>query len=369
MIHLRVPPDRSGLDSFSPKTAAALRRLAVPTSFGLLWPPGVYDFFDSGRFPFGRRIFRTFLAPRFAARSLRNVGKEDIAWILSFCVPLAKTPRLEQALKKRSAKYIFHVMDDWFDFDFLREGTIARCKLADLVGVPTPQLAQRVREFVPEAKIAVFEEPIDVARLDPRQDHISEHPVLLWCGNPYNLRHIGEFLDLLRRIRQQTPFVFRIVCGEKPPKDFSEGLDVEWKRFDHETEGRLIAGSWLGIAPMSDTGHNRCKGAYKVKTYLAAGLPVVASPVGFQADLIRGGEAMGLLPETQTEWEQAITQLLTNRDMCRKMGRKARDYAERRFSHEAVAPQWASTLREHFGSRVSGSHDATAERICQPCAG
>jgi glycosyltransferase involved in cell wall biosynthesis len=367
MLHLLVPPGRSGLDGFSPKTAEFLSHAGVPTSLSLLWPEREYRFFECGHVPFGRRIFRAFLAPRYATAALRKVRKGDIAWILSFCVPLDKSPLTEMKLKNSSAKYIFHVVDDWFDFDFLREGTIARCRIADLVGTPTPQLAERVREFVPKAQVAVFEEPIDLDRLKQRQDSTSETPVILWCGNPYNLDHIEVVSNVLRKIRKKTPFTLRVICGEKPKHTY--GLDVEWQQFNHAKECSLIAGSWFGIAPMPDTGHNRCKGAYKVKTYCASGLPVIASPVGFQADLIREGGNIGLLPETPEEWEQALLRLLTDRNLCLSMGRKARDYAERRFSYEAVAPRWALTLREHFGARVSGSHNATTERICQPCAG
>jgi glycosyltransferase involved in cell wall biosynthesis len=354
MLHIRVPPERSGLDSFSPKTAAALRATGLSTSFGLLWPEAVYRFFESGRLPFGRRIFRNFFAAHFAKSSLREVRADDIAWILSFCVPLARKPTVEERLKSKSSRYLFHVMDDWFDFDFLREGTIARCKLADLVGVPTPQLASRVREFVPEAEVAVFEEPIDLQRLTPQpEDAIADKPVVLWCGNPYNLAHFGESLEILRSIRLDVDFALRVICGQSPPAAFGRGLDLEWKPFDHEREGSLISGSWLGIAPMLDTGHNRCKGAYKVKTYLAAGLPVVASPVGFQADLMRGGDRVGFLPESPREWRESLVRLLTDKNLCHEMGKRSQSYAKARFGYETVARQWSSCLKQQFGSLVT----------------
>lgn len=282
----------------------------------------------------------------------------DVAWIQSFCVPTAELPTVETALKAASVSYIFHLMDDWFDVAFLREGTIKRCLLADLVGVPTPQLARRVREVVPEAKVEVFEEPIDLDRLkDKERKHFTGTPVILWCGNPYNLRAIRNSLDILRRVRKLTPFVLRVVCGEKPAQEFSYGLDFEWRRFDHQSEGQLIAGSWLGIAPMEDSDYNRCKGAYKVKTYLAAGLPVVASPVGFQSELVRGGHNVGLLPDSPTAWEESISMLLKNPSLCAQMGARARTYAKQRFGYAAITQQWATSLLHHFPSLTA--HDST----------
>jgi len=346
MLHIRIPPAQSGLDIFSPKTAVALHAAGLKTTFDLLWPTAVEKVFQSGRLPLGRRIFRAFLAAPFSRGSLRSINAGELAWIMSFAVPTVRNPAVEQWLKKRSVRYIFHVMDDWFDFDNLREGTIARCKIADLVGVPTPQLAKRVRDIVPEAKVAVFEEPIDLERLAPRPaDFLANKPVVLWCGNPFNLAHFSTSLDILRSVRKEIDFSLRVVCGKRPPESFGQGLDIDWRPFQHETEGALISGSWLGISPMPDTTHNRCKGAYKVKTYLAAGLPVVASPVGFQADLIRGGGGVGFLPDSSREWCESISRLLKDRNLCLEARHRSLSYARKRFSYEVVAKQWVECLR------------------------
>jgi glycosyltransferase involved in cell wall biosynthesis len=283
----------------------------------------------------------------------------DVAWIQAFCVPMATVPVFEQKLKNHSVSYIFHLMDDLFDIDFLKQGAINRCKLADLVGVPTPQLAQRVWEVVPSANVEVFEEPIDIARLDTgTETSYVGTPVVLWCGNPYNLQAIQELLDILRKIRKQIPFTLRVICGEQPPRHFFDGLDIEWKKFEHATEGQLIAGSWFGIAPMADSPYNRCKGAYKVKTYLAAGLPVVASPVGFQADLVQGSRNIGLLPETPARWEKDITSLLVNPSLLVQMRANARTYAQQRFSYSATTPNWVAKLQHHFPSLAARNSTA-----------
>ena len=98
---------------------------------------------------------------------------------------------------------------------------------------------------------------------------------------------------------------------------------------------------------MPDSGHNRCKGAYKVKTYLASGLPVVASPIGFQRDLLKEGNGVGLLPTSTREWSEAILSLIQNRARVIEMGKRAELYARARFSYDAVGASWADILRAH----------------------
>jgi glycosyltransferase involved in cell wall biosynthesis len=351
MIFLRAPIERSGLDSFGPKTAETLRRHGVACSYRTLWPKSVYSFFCSGRLPFGRTIFRRFLSGPLATWGLRSAQKGHIAWILSFCSPFRTEPIAEKGLKARGLHYIFHVMDDWFDIPNLKQGTILRCQIADLVGVPTKNLKERVLEFIPNASVEVFEEPTDLCRLqNPMGNTLAESPVVLWCGNPYNLDHARMLLGVLRKVHRQKPFQFRVICGQSPPREFAMNLDLRWCPFDHENEGSLIAGSWVGLAPMPDTGHNRCKGAYKVKTYLAAGLPVVASPVGFQKDLIQEGPNIGFLPKTSEEWASAILSLIQDRKYAQEMGQRARAYAETRFSYDAIGFHWASLLQKNFGA-------------------
>ena len=345
---MRAPVERSGLDSFGPKSAQALVKQGIAVSFSNLWPASVYWLFNSGRLPFGRTIFRNYFASPLAVASLRKAKAGDLAWIQSFCSPYSLFPLAEAHIKSRGLRYLFQVMDDWFDFDYLREGTIRRCHLADLIGVPTQNLRDRVLEFAPQAKVGVFEEPIDLERLKRSSGSgLAEKPVILWCGNPFNLEHAEMLLGVLRQVHRVTPFVLRMICGQKPPQCFFEGLTTEWLPFCHENEASLIAGSWLGIAPMPDSGHNRCKGAYKVKTYLASGLPVVASPIGFQRDLLKEGNGVGLLPTSTREWSEAILSLIQNRARVIEMGKRAELYARARFSYDAVGASWADILRAH----------------------
>ena len=322
-----------------------LQSKGLPCSWDYLWPRKVYRLFNSGRIPCGRRIFRSIFATPFALRSLRHVKRGDTAWIISFCAPFSSHPDAEIAIQKRGVKYLFQVVDDWFDIPELREGTLRRCRLADAIGVPTPFLARRVLEFFPEKKVFVFEEPIQTHRFEGIQQIRDPMPTILWNGNPYNLEHASMLMGVLRRIRRKCPFRFRFICATPPPKDFGQGLDLQYLKYDPESEAQQISGSWLGLAPMPDTGHNQCKGAYKVKTYFAAGLPVVASPVGFQQQLVAEGGEVGFLPESTEAWEKALLSLLKNPDLSLRMGNTAYLYAQRRFGYDAVASTWVTHLR------------------------
>jgi glycosyltransferase involved in cell wall biosynthesis len=76
---------------------------------------------------------------------------------------------------------------------------------------------------------------------------------------------------------------------------------------------------------------------------MAAGLPVIANPVGVQAELVRHGET-GFLAETPSEWLEAVDRLAHDTQLRRRMGRAGRRHVEGAFSVAAGAAQWLTLL-------------------------
>ncbi len=69
----------------------------------------------------------------------------------------------------------------------------------------------------------------------------------------------------------------------------------------------------------------------KVLQYQAAGLPAIANPVGVHAEMIASG-VNGWLPESASEWVDAVKALAVDKELGRRMGRWARESVEARYS-------------------------------------
>ena len=76
---------------------------------------------------------------------------------------------------------------------------------------------------------------------------------------------------------------------------------------------------------------------------MAAGLPVVANPVGVQAELVRPGET-GFLAQTPAQWLEAIGRLARDPQLRRRMGRAGRQRVESEFSVASGAARWLTLL-------------------------
>ena len=339
------PPfsQRSGQDVVGRRSAKMFSDAGIPSVAADLWPDSLARIFHGGSIPYGRRFFAKVLAPTYAAKALATLSQGDIAWILGPAVPRRPSPQEEEQLKKRGVRYVFHVMDDWFNTPFLRDATLARGKLADLVVVPTPDLFEKACTELPGVRVACLEEPVDIDRVRPIDPlPVVGTPTIVWTGNTQNTRFLSGVAPVLGKLYKKHTFKLRIISGRRPDLDF--GCPWEWLPYNYPNESRLLQGALAGLSPLEDTTYNRSKGIFKVKTYMAAGLPVVGSDVGYQKHLVTSGST-GFLCRTGEDWSNALTALLQQLDLARAMGRRAREEALSRFSHRAVADQWVSAVK------------------------
>jgi glycosyltransferase involved in cell wall biosynthesis len=77
---------------------------------------------------------------------------------------------------------------------------------------------------------------------------------------------------------------------------------------------------------------------------MACGVPVVASAVGVNREIIEDG-VNGFLASTETEWIEKLGRLLADRDLRRRFAEAGRRTIDERYSLRVHAPTLAATLR------------------------
>ena len=142
------------------------------------------------------------------------------------------------------------------------------------------------------------------------------------------------------------------------------GLRIVGARPDAAREGAFVFEPWseatevpliqtfdIGIMPLTDTPWARGKCGYKLIQYMACGLPVIASPVGVNADIVEHG-VNGFLADTEEEWAQAISTLLNDRELRRRMGAAGRKKVEAEYSLQVWGPKVAAMIRDVVEGRT-----------------
>jgi glycosyltransferase involved in cell wall biosynthesis len=170
-----------------------------------------------------------------------------------------------------------------------------------------------------------------------------------WIGTPNTWDAFGKDLfDLLKETLSTYEACFRAV-GAKLNACSDGTLDcVPWTE---DSEVSAIQSMDIGVMPLTDTPWARGKCGYKLIQYMACGLPVVASPVGVNTEIVEHG-VNGFLAETDAEWRMAIKMLLSDDDLRRRMGSAGRKKVEESYSLEAWGPRVAQMLRHVHNRQV-----------------
>jgi glycosyltransferase involved in cell wall biosynthesis len=100
--------------------------------------------------------------------------------------------------------------------------------------------------------------------------------------------------------------------------------------------------------PLADEPYQRGKEGFKLKEYMAAGLPVVCSPVGFNRQLVEDG-VVGFFARSEPEWVRQLERLVGDPELRRRLGQAGRRLAETSFDHHQHLRRLGRFLRAPEG--------------------
>lgn len=162
-----------------------------------------------------------------------------------------------------------------------------------------------------------------------------------WIGTPRTWKGSAEpIYEEIKSILSLKQACFRAI-GAQLGKVQASDLEVfEWKE---ETEVSEIQNFDIGIMPLPDDPWTRGKCGYKLIQYMACGLPVVASPIGVNTSIVQHG-VNGFLAETPDEWRSAVSTLIEQPELRRKMGAEGRKLAIAQYSLSSWSPRLLNIL-------------------------
>jgi len=140
---------------------------------------------------------------------------------------------------------------------------------------------------------------------------------LVWIGAKSTLQYLKQIKPAIEEIgKRYGNVVLKIICD-----DFFEldNMKAEKCRWSLQSQYFDLASSEIGLGPLPDNRFTRGKCGFKILQYQAAGLPVVASAVGVNSQLVRD-TINGYHAQNITEWVDKISLLIENPDLRKQMG-------------------------------------------------
>ncbi len=197
-------------------------------------------------------------------------------------------------------------------------------RLADLVITGSSYLAEHARKF--NSNVEVLPIGLKVS------DYAVPYPVkgddrirLVWIGSRATLSYLEQIRPAIEQIGSRFDKIVLRIIGD----DFLEldHVPVEKRLWSVDSRGLDLATSDIGLAPLPDNPFTRGKCSFKVLEYSAAGLPVIASPVGTNSEYVREGTT-GFLAADTRQWVDRMIQLIEHPQLRQQMGQEGRAWAK-----------------------------------------
>ncbi len=281
-------------------------------------------------------------------RTLSRVGSADVVVLQRKLLS-----RFEAAWLRRKARKLVFDFDDaiWLrdshsgkGFDSPKRAGRWRAIIrhADAVVAGNAILAERVRSVRDPGQVCVIPTCLDLAQYPPPEKPSSVEPIrLVWVGSSSTLQGLESRRDLFEALGEALPGLrFKVICDRFPRFD---RLPVDAVPWSERTEAAELAAADIGIGWVPDDPWSRGKCALKLLQYQAAGLPVVANPVGVQADIVRPG-VNGFLATTTEEWIAAVCALAADASLRLRFGEAGREQVRKSYSVEVGAARWLALL-------------------------
>jgi glycosyltransferase involved in cell wall biosynthesis len=328
----RVPASRFRVDQIIPALVEHIECVVLPAS------PSVYGEVASERWRGNWRVLAQPFSVVSRIRQLGEITRCDVAWLQRPMVQYWFTAFERYIAARRPTVFdfddaIFH--NKWGLEAFKIRRIIAE---VDHVVVGNSYLA----EFVADpSKTTIIPTVVDETRYAPRPEPDGPFTIV-WTGLSSNLKELAPYADALRRVLLETRGRL-VVIADRLDAPFLAGMPVEFVAWSPEVEVTALGGGHVGVMPIADSPYNRGKCGFKLIQYMARAIPVVASPVGANRDIVRHG-IDGFHAVTAADWADALITLARDSHLRSRMGAAARARIETSYSITAVVPRYLEVL-------------------------
>lgn len=299
---------------------------------------------------------------RFIVGRTRRTARRPLGWLRAlqatvvapqydavFVQKMPFPPLLQELMVHQNPRLIFDFDDALFAatrYYGPESWLVNQLRTSCLVLAGNTYLAEYAERFTRRTKL--MPTPVDTDHYIPRAERgAADGPVRIgWIGSPSTRSQLELLRDVILRLGSTCPRVSLCVIGIATSR--LEGMPIQYYPWTLETEVPRLQGLDIGIMPLEDTSFTRGKCGYKLLQYMACALPVVASPVGVNQEIVREG-INGFLATDDAEWIAKLSLLIEDVQMRQRLGINGRRLVEEEYSYRVLGPQWVSAVQSVVG--------------------
>lgn len=213
-------------------------------------------------------------------------------------------------------------------------------KWADQITVGNNFLKDYALQF--NQNVSVIPTTIDLDNVHQGKADQNQHPVIIgWTGSHTTMEYLPMLVPVLKKLREEFEFKFRVISNHPPEIDFEDLEYVPWNR---ETEIEDLRAIQIGVMPLKNSEWAKGKCGFKGLQYMSLHIPSVMSNVGVNPEIVTHKEN-GWLCETEDDWYEALKTLLGDQSLREQLGDAGYNTVKERYSVEANIPNYLKLFK------------------------
>ncbi len=201
------------------------------------------------------------------------------------------------------------------------------CNYSKIVSVGNGFLANYAKVYAKDVRI--IPTVVDTERVHLGLKNQSEIPLTIgWTGTFTNLYNLEIVNGVIIKLKQKY-FINYLIISNKDPQ--LKNVEYSFKSWNLQTEISDLLQMNVGLMPLYNSEVEMGKCGFKAIQYMSLGIPVVASPVGLNCQLIENNQT-GFLANSEEEWFACLEKLILNKELRIKIGRASQKFIIENYS-------------------------------------
>ena len=149
---------------------------------------------------------------------------------------------------------------------------------------------------------------------------------LVWVGSPSTYKYIKSHENIFKKLSNIIDYKLVVIASRCLIENAIDGVNMEFYDWSAVTEVDILKKSHVGIMPLNTDAFSQGKSSFKIIQYMAAELPIVASNVGENCNVLQDNK-MGFLVDNDDSWISAIVNLYKDEKLYNSFSKQSKENA------------------------------------------
>jgi len=189
-------------------------------------------------------------------------------------------------------------------------------------------------------KVEIIPTVIDISRYEVLNKTPTANVIIGWIGSPSTFKYIKAIKPVLQKITEKHNVIIHIIGAKE---NLNLGKNIRYIKWTETSEVSEIQKFDIGIMPLENTPWELGKCSYKLIQYMGCGIPVVASPVGMNVEVVKDGWN-GFLAKDIEDWYSSLENLIKNKTLKITLGGNGRELVLNKFTVQKAYFQYKELI-------------------------